>query len=94
MTLTDGQVFLLNEAGIFIGANARIKLMHHDMPLFWATLARDHGGVWLVRNPLADGAECRLLAPIDSPTVEQHAALALGHLPPDHHVDGAVLVFQ
>ncbi|BCQ70378.1 hypothetical protein PEQA60_43680 [Pseudomonas sp. Eqa60] len=58
------------------GANARIKLMHHDMPLFWATLARDHGGVWLVRNPLADGAECRLLAPIDSPTVEQHAALA------------------
>jgi len=58
------------------GANARIKLMHHDTPLFWATLARDHGGVWLVRNPLAEGAECRLLAPIDSATVEQHAALA------------------
>lgn len=58
------------------GANARIKLMHHDTPLFWATSARDYGGAWLVRNPLSEGAECRLLAPIDSPTVEQHAALA------------------
>ncbi|WP_409297762.1 hypothetical protein [Pseudomonas sp. KCJK8993] len=58
------------------GENARFKLMHHDTPLFWATIAWDHGGVWLVRKPLAEGAECRLLAPIDSPTVEQHAALA------------------
>ncbi|MGC5701031.1 hypothetical protein J4P02_12595 [Pseudomonas sp. NFXW11] len=58
------------------GSNARIKLMHHHNTLFWATPVRGSGGVWLVRNRLAQGAECRLLSPIDSPTVEQHAALA------------------
>ena len=58
------------------GSNARFKLMRDDTPLFWATLATDHGGVWLVRNPAPDAPDCRLIAPIDSPTVEQHAQLA------------------
>lgn len=42
------------------GHNGRFKVMVGDDTLFWATVAEDHAGVWLIRNLDADRSTCGL----------------------------------
>ncbi|WP_097304517.1 hypothetical protein [Pseudomonas chlororaphis] len=60
---------------LLTGHNGRIKLMLHDTPLFWATVAQGYCGAWLVRNPVPAQLEFLPIPPIDSAQVERHAPL-------------------
>ncbi|WP_039057597.1 hypothetical protein [Enterobacter sp. Bisph1] len=50
------------------GHNGRMALQVHGEPLFWATMLKDHSGVWLVYNAEHPGKP--LLLPVTSADVE------------------------
>ncbi|WEK08451.1 MAG: hypothetical protein P0Y51_25395 [Candidatus Pseudomonas colombiensis] len=55
--------------------NGRIRLMLGSSPLFWATLARNCSGWWLVKNPHG-WEQGRLLPGLNAADVQRHAQLA------------------
>lgn len=56
------------------GHNSRMQLQLRGYPLFWATVLRDHCGVWLIYNQ-DHPAQQDLLSPLRSQQTEKIAAL-------------------
>ncbi|KAA8997609.1 hypothetical protein FJU30_17675 [Affinibrenneria salicis] len=57
------------------GGQGRMKLTQDGATLYWATMARDHSGIWLIRNTERDAVR-PLIAPIRSPDVTAGARQA------------------
>jgi len=56
--------------------NGRIKLMHNDTPLLWATSERGYYGAWVVRNnQVLPHSQFSPVAPIRSADVDRYASL-------------------
>ncbi|MDH5728650.1 MAG: hypothetical protein OEZ58_06645 [Gammaproteobacteria bacterium] len=57
------------------GVNSRIRMSVGKTTVFWATLARDYGGVWVIKSLEENRADCAPVKPITSSDIEARANL-------------------